>query len=606
MLQSGRVQSKLERISAPQKGSALKKPDDHPIPAPIQAIAALIKDAPRRSMRWLPELGPAAMSVAPWVLALATAAAGVMLLFSSAAPSDPERFLWLARYTPIVLIEISHFLSSLIGLALVLLAFGLSRRVDAAWAASVLLLPVAAVLALTKGFDWEESTVLMAVLFGLLPFHEAFPRAARLTRMEITPGWMLSALAAVVGAGIAGYWTFHNADYANETWVQALAEQAPRAIRSSVAAAVLLLGIGIWRLLATPATPRVVGEDDPDFLRVRSILAAADVAEPGSNLALLGDKRFLFSTSGQSFLMFGVRGRSWVSMGPPVGRRDERTELFWRFRELADAHAARPGFYALGPDDLPDLVDLGFSIQKIGETATVPIDSFSLEGRRRGNLRRSWRKAGECGASFEVIAAHAAAPLMCQLKQVSDDWLGRHAGAEKSFSMGGFEPAYAAEFPIAVVKVEDQIVAFATLWTTAGRTAFSIDLMRYSDAAPKDVMDFLFVELLQWGGEQGYEAFDFGMAPLAGLEDRPLAPIMSRVGRLLFERGEEIYNFRGVRRFKDKYDPVWQPRYIAAARKWAIPILLADVGLLSSGGMAGLARRGRKLEDRSLEPREAA
>ena len=78
-------------------------------------------------------------------------------------------------------------------------------------------------------------------------------------------------------------------------------------------------------------------------------------------------------------------------------------------------------------------------------------------------------------------------------------------------------------------------------------------------------------------------AFEFGMAPLAGLEDRPLAPIMSRVGRLLFERGEEIYNFRGVRRFKDKYDPVWQPRYIAAPHKWAIPILLADVGLLSLG-----------------------
>jgi len=43
--------------------------------------------------------------------------------------------------------------------------------------------------------------------------------------------------------------------------------------------------------------------------------------------------------------------------------------------------------------------------------------------------------------------------------------------------------------------------------------------------------------------------------PLAGLDDRPLAPIMSRVGRLLFERGEEIYNFQGVRRYKDKYDP---------------------------------------------------
>ena len=51
-----------------------------------------------------------------------------------------------------------------------------------------------------------------------------------------------------------------------------------------------------------------------------------------------------------------------------------------------------------------------------------------------------------------------------------------------------------------------------------------------------------------------------------------------------------------MRRYKDKYDPVWQPRYIAAPWKWAIPMLLADVGLLSSGGVAGLARRPRRAE----------
>jgi phosphatidylglycerol lysyltransferase len=163
-----------------------------------------------------------------------------------------------------------------------------------------------------------------------------------------------------------------------------------------------------------------------------------------------------------------------------------------------------------------------------------------------------------------------------------------------------------SEFPVAVARVDGRIVAFATLWTTAQKSAFSIDLMRYADDAPKDVMDFLFVELIAWGANEGYQAFDFGMAPLAGLEDRPLAPIMSRVGRLLFERGEDIYNFQGVRRFKDKYDPLWAPRYIAAARKWAIPILLADVGLISSGGVAGLTRRGRKGEDRAAEPRRAA
>jgi phosphatidylglycerol lysyltransferase len=561
-------------------------------------------------MRFWREYRPAMVAVAPSVLALAVAAAGVMLLFSGATPSDPMRFLWLAQYTPLILIEISHFVSSILGLALVMMAFGLSRRLDAARMASLLILPIAAVLALLKGFLWEEATILSVVFLALLPFREAFPRAARLTRMEVTPGWMVSAIAAMVGAAIVGWWSFQNVDYGQKTFLGAIFSpdaDAARAVRSSAAAAALLLAFGLWRLVATPAPPRVAGDDDPDFHKVRAILAAAENAEPGSNLALLGDKRFLFSESGGSFLMFGVRGRTWIAMGPPVGRRDERTELFWRFRELADAHAARPGFYALGPDDLPDLVDLGFSIQKIGESAAVPLASFSLEGRRRGNLRRSWRKTGEEGASFEVLDPDRVCAAMDDLRDVSDAWLAHHSGDEKSFSLGHFDPAYVGEFPVAVARVDGRIVAFATLWTTAQKSAFSIDLMRYADDAPKDVMDFLFVELIAWGAGEGYQAFDFGMAPLAGLEDRPLAPIMSRVGRLLFERAEDIYNFQGVRRFKDKYDPLWAPRYIAAARKWAIPILLADVGLISSGGMAGLTRRGgRKGEDRAAEPRRAA
>ncbi|HEY5107284.1 MAG TPA: bifunctional lysylphosphatidylglycerol flippase/synthetase MprF [Caulobacteraceae bacterium] len=544
-------------------------------------------------MRWLRELRPAVLAAAPRSAALLVAASGVMLLASGATPSDPVRFTWLAEHAPIVLIEISNFVSSILGLVLVMLAFGLSRRLGAAWAASAAVLPAAAILALFKGFNWEESLILLALTALLAPCREAFSRSARLSRMEITPGWMLSALAAVAGAGLVGWWSFQNLDRANASVLNALGDP-DRAIASSAGAAALLLLVGVWRMLATPATPPVVGEADSDFRRVRTILASADCAEPGASLALLGDKRFLFSPSGKSFLMFGVRGRSWIGLGAPVGCREERLDLLWCFRELADAHAARPGIYGIGPEDLPDLVELGFSIQKIGESAAVPLDSFSVEGRRFGNVRRSWRKAGEEGARFEVVPAGESRDLAPQLQRISDEWLSHHAGGEKAFSMGGFEPAYVSEFPLAIVRLGESVIAFATLWLTARRTAFSMDLMRYADDAPKNVMDFLFVELLQWGREQGYVAFEFGMAPLAGLEDRPLAPIMSRVGRLLFERGEEIYNFRGVRRFKDKYDPVWQPRYIAAPNKWAIPILLADVGLLSSGGMGGIGRRGKR------------
>lgn len=540
---------------------------------------------------------PAVTAAAPWTSALLTLALGVLLLASGARPSMPTRFVKLMAFEPAILIEISHFVSSVLGLVLVMLAFGLRARLDGAWAATIVTLLVAAPLSLVKGFVWEETLMLLALAAALAPFHHAFPRKARLSRMEVTPGWLVSAACLVVGAGLIGLWSFENADYGDLPWWQVMAdEDAARSLRAWAGSAIALLAFGVWRLLSSAAKPPIVGEEDPEFDRVRAILASAELSRPTSNLALLGDKRFLFSASGQSFLMFGVRGRSWIALGSVVGRRDERLELMWRFRELADAHAARPGFYNLEPDDLPDVVELGFAIQKMGEAAVAPIENYTMEGTRRGKIRRAWRKAGEEGATFEIVQPHEVGPLIPELKRVSDAWLEIHAGGEKGFSLGGFEPRYVQEFPVAVVRWEGKIVAFATLWTVASRSVFSIDLMRYVTEGPPRIMDYLFVELIQWGRAQGYAAFDFGQAPLSGLDDRPLAPTLSRVGRLIYDRGEELYNFQGVRHYKDKYDPIWQPRYIAAPYKWAIPLVMADASLLASGGVVGLAKRPKKTD----------
>ncbi len=541
------------------------------------------------------DLKPAARAAAPATAALLTLGAGVMLLASGATPSEPQRFVRLMEIEPVILIELSHFVSSILGLILVMLAFGLRARLDAAHAASLIVLFVAAPLSLVKGFIWEETTVLVGLAVLLAPLRFAFPRKARLTSMEVTPGWLASAVCLLLGAGLLGLWSFQNADYGDKPWWRVMADaDAERSLRAWIGAAVALLAFGVWRLLASAATPAIVGDSDPMFQKVRAILASAVDSRPIANLALLGDKRFLFSGSGESFLMFGVRGRSWIAIGPPVGQPDERLELLWRFRELADAHAARPGLYNLEPEDLPDVVELGFSIQKLGESAQTPLETFSLEGRKRGNLRRAWRKAAEEGATFEVVQPQAVTLLLDELRRVSDAWLAAHAGGEKTFSMGGFYPRYVAEFPVAVVRWQGRIIAFATLWTTSSKAEYSIDLMRYVDEGPQNIMDYLFDELMAWGRAEGYVAFDFGMAPLAGLEDRPLAPTLSRVGRLIFDRGEEIYNFQGVRRYKDKYDPLWQPCYVAAPQKWAIPMVLADASLLASGGVAGLAKRAKR------------
>ena len=129
-------------------------------------------------------------------------------------------------------------------------------------------------------------------------------------------------------------------------------------------------------------------------------------------------------------------------------------------------------------------------------------------------------------------------------------------------------------------------MAFANLWPTAATGELSVDLMRYDENAPKGIMDYLFVELMLWGAANGYQSFSLGMAPLSGMEQRALAPLWHKVGHLVFTHGESFYNFEGLRQYKEKFDPNWEPRYMACpAGLLSLPLALLDVSRLISGGM---------------------
>jgi phosphatidylglycerol lysyltransferase len=218
----------------------------------------------------------------------------------------------------------------------------------------------------------------------------------------------------------------------------------------------------------------------------------------------------------------------------------------------------------------------------------VPLAGFSLEGPERAALRQSHRRAERDGARFAVLDAGAVPALLPRLRQISDDWLQDKAAAEKGFSLGAFDEGYLCRLPLAAIMVEDRIVAFANLWPTATRAELSVDLMRFSADAPRSAMDYLFIELMRWGAMQGYQWFNLGMAPLAGLERRALAPLWHRFGAFLYRHGENFYNFDGLRRFKDKFDPVWEPRYVASPGGIQLARTMYDVSTLISGGLREL------------------
>ena len=138
---------------------------------------------------------------------------------------------------------------------------------------------------------------------------------------------------------------------------------------------------------------------------------------------------------------------------------------------------------------------------------------------------------------------------------------------------------------------EEKIVSFANVWTTGTKQELSVDLMRQRADAPAAVMDYMFVQLIVWGQQQGYESFNLGMAPLSGLENRSLGTVWNRVGALAYRFGENFYNFQGLRQYKEKFDPVWEPTYLASPGGLVLPRILTNLAALISGGMRGVVAK---------------
>jgi len=210
-----------------------------------------------------------------------------------------------------------------------------------------------------------------------------------------------------------------------------------------------------------------------------------------------------------------------------------------------------------------------------------------LDGRSHKAARNILGKLEREGCSFDVVPRETVAALMPELKAISDDWLARKNTREKSFSLGFFDEKYLPRFPHALIRKEGRIIAFANILEAARKQELSIDLMRYAADAPDGAIDFLLFHLLQWGASQGYRAFNFDMAPLAGIQAGVSAPLWHRMAALVYHHSEHFYNFQGLRQYKDKFHPVWEPRYIASPGGLVFPRALAGIARLVNRGILG-------------------
>jgi uncharacterized membrane protein YbhN (UPF0104 family) len=252
--------------------------------------------------------------------------------------------------------QAGQFIPSLIGAGLIVLAIGLSHRVNLAWGLTILLLVAGAAFAATQDDRlWVAGALVLTTLL-LAPFRACFYRHASLLSGPLQPTSALSLIVLVICLFALAATRPHTHFLTNNAWwAIVLSQEVPNSLRVTVAVAVVLALLAIWRLLR-PGRVRALPWDAAS----RARLAALGAIPPaGADGVVMGE-------ADRAGIPFRRIGRVLLGIGDPTGSESDRVSAIWRLRDLAQQEGLDAAFWRAGPGLLKVYNDLGLTALPLG------------------------------------------------------------------------------------------------------------------------------------------------------------------------------------------------------------------------------------------------
>jgi uncharacterized membrane protein YbhN (UPF0104 family) len=252
--------------------------------------------------------------------------------------------------------QAGQFVPSLIGAGLVMMAIGLSHRVNLAWGLTVFLLVLGAAFAATQDNRLWVSGILVLTTLLLAPFRACFYRHAHLTTGPLQPGSALTL--AVLGLclfSLAMTRPHTHLLQNNAFWAVIISPELPNTVRLAVAIAVFLGLSAIWVLLR-PGRVRYLPWDNSARQLLLGMGAGLDQTADG---VVLGE-------SARAAIPFRRCGRVLLGLGDPVGDETDRVSAIWRLRDLAQQEGLDAAVWHAGPALLKVYGDLGLTALPLG------------------------------------------------------------------------------------------------------------------------------------------------------------------------------------------------------------------------------------------------
>lgn len=319
---------------------------------------------------------------------------------------------------------------------------------------------------------------------------------------------------------------------------------------------VMLVGIVVWLLESKYNRPHQF----EDLSQCKAIIETYG-GNYLSHLIYSGDKDIFMHENEQAFLMYRYKGNALVVLGDPIGDPNAFQSLLIDFYNYGEKLGYDIIFYQVSDRFMPLYHNFGNQFFKLGEEAIIDLTQFTTSGKKRRGFRATLNKFDDLNIQFEILEPPFSMDIISELKYVSDQWLdGRN---EMHFSVGQFTEDYLQQAPIGIMKNEEgKVIAFCTLMPTYYNEAISVDLIRWLPDLDLPLMDGLYLHMLLWGKDKGYKAFNMGMATLSNVGQLNYSYPRERVAGRVFEHFNGLYRFQGLRKYKEKYSPNWEPRFL--------------------------------------------
>lgn len=542
----------------------------------VTANRTKLKPAFETLSRWTPD-------IAPRLLTFNAFASGVVLTLAAATPSTNQRISQLNNAIPMWGVDLAYILSAVTGVGLMVVARGVLHRVVSSFWVTLALYGAGLIFALSGSLSIEVSVFLMLMTVAHAPCRHYFFREDVTFPDRISITW-LTFIFVVIGVGFWLMWFAYKeiSDYGfGLIWQSDIENHAARSLRALLLS---LVSVSVYYLVRW----LFIYLRHPKLVSKKDLQAATEIVRSAKNTyghtSLLGDKRILMNAEKTAMISYGIRGPSWVAASDPVGPREDALQIAWDFFELCKSGDNWPVFFTADKEWLDVYSEMGLEVTKIAQEARVDLRTFDVQSAHRKEFGETLERFEQENIAFRVIQPPDVNDQLPLIRRISDIWLKDKNLDELGFSIPYFSEDRVKDFPVGIAERNGEAIGFATIWPSVEQREVAVGLLRYLPDLPAGIIEYLFINAMNWGKAQGFKTFNLGVAPLMDDQAQQESPFRTELASIPFQHSRHVYTRSGLRNFKERFDPTWHPKYLASPGGYAIKTILENIGDLIVSG----------------------